>query len=109
MTTSETPDQCVVCFNDMPEGRLLTCSHDCYLTYRTFKHLDQQKSRGKGRQRPWICAYCKSSFHTDLKRLRPRETMHMSRHNAKFCSTLCKEQYAKAERVRAAKVLSRFI
>lgn len=34
----ESVAECVICGDDMPEGRKLTCSHDCYMQYRFLKY-----------------------------------------------------------------------
>ena len=93
--------ECVICENDLPEGRKLTCCHDCYREWQ-FRRFEQTRKDVKGKHR-MVCKACGNLFFT---RHNPGQYQ-ISIINKKFCSMACKEKAEEDDRIRARKFMRR--
>ena len=69
--------ECVVCHNDLPEGRKLTCSHECYLIHQ-FNGINAKRHQIKAITAK--CPFCGNTF----RKRHPRRV---------FCSVKCHSRH----------------
>lgn len=107
MTRRDEATECVICDSELPEGRLLTCSHDCYIEYKYRREKDKRVADGKFGKRPNWCENCKKRFFPSYNPSH-KETMHIMRYKPKYCSKECEKQFLVKNKELAAKVLRKF-